>query len=149
MLQEIFLLAFTVYFLYFSQLICMLFFSYPKLQGPIFLWWWIWHHNLTCLFFITKSQNTWCCKICMMMELDLQICYGVRFGCFCLGKRGVWWGLVLWVSGLLAIIVYNIILCFSLYPYFIINEYKLTPILILMLLESYFILVPKLKIIYC
>ena len=29
------------------------------------------------------------------MELDLQIYYGMRFGCFCLGKRegfdGVWY----------------------------------------------------------
>ena len=95
------------------------------------------------------------------------------FGCFCLGKRGVWWGLILWVLGLLAITCipwdWNFYLFCPFYycipPFFVlvcililllmsINLHGIgLPILILkvpcrwcmMLLESDFVLVSKLK----
>ena len=106
-----FFLSFTVYFLYFSQLICMPFlFPTRNYKGLSFLWWWIWHQNFTLqgsIFYNQISEHV------MLQDLNDD---GVRFADLLWGEiwvflfreeRGVWWGLVLWVSGLLAIIVYH------------------------------------------
>ena len=103
-------LFYYLFSVFFTNYLYAVFFPTWNYKGLSFLWWWIWHHNLTLQGSIFYNQ--------ISEHVMLQDLYddGVGFADLLWGEiwvflfreeRGVWWGLVLWVSGLLAIIVYH------------------------------------------